>query len=67
MTGLPGAAGTVASRFCTDPEEAHVFYAANNHGLFRSADGGMRWKALGIAWPEGVFRRGVHALVAFTA
>jgi photosystem II stability/assembly factor-like uncharacterized protein len=66
MEGLPDAAGTVASRLATHPDEPHVFYAANNHGLFRSQDGGLRWEALEIAWPEGIFRRGVSGLAAFT-
>ena len=66
MEGLPGASGTVASRLATHAGEPGVFYAANNHGLFRSQDGRTSWKALGIAWPEGVFRHGVSALEAFS-
>lgn len=65
MEGLPDAGGTVASRLGTVPDEPGVFYAANNHGLFRSRDGGRSWTALEIAWPEGVFRQGVEALMAF--
>lgn len=65
MEGLPAAAGTVASRLATHPDEPHAFYAANNHGLFRSQDGGLRWEALEITWPEGIFRRGVSGLAAF--
>jgi hypothetical protein len=65
MEGLPEGRGTVASRLATHPDEAHVFYAANNHGLFRSEDGGMSWRMLEITWPEGVFRHGVSALAAF--
>ena len=65
MEGLPNGRGTVASRLATHADEPGVFYAANNHGLFRSKDGGVSWKALEIAWPDGVFRRGVDALIAF--
>jgi hypothetical protein len=65
MEGLPDARGTVASRLATHPDEPDVIYAANNHGLFRSEDGGMSWKTLEIAWPEGVFRHGTSALAAF--
>lgn len=65
MAGLPDPAGTVASRLATHPDEPGVFYAANNHGLFRSEDGGRNWKALEIAWPERAFARGVDALAAF--
>lgn len=64
MEGLPEGRGTVASRLAANPDEPGVFYAANNHGLFRSRDGGQRWHALEIDWPEGVFRRGVEALAA---
>jgi photosystem II stability/assembly factor-like uncharacterized protein len=66
MEGLPRAAGTVASRLATHPNEPGVFFAANNHGLFRSKDGGKTWEALVIDWPTGVFRHGVAALAAFT-
>ena len=65
MEGLPDGQGTVASRLATHADEPGVFYAANNHGLFRSKNGGMSWKALEIAWPDDVFRHGVDALVAF--
>jgi hypothetical protein len=65
MEGMPEAKGTVTSRLATNPEEPGVFYAANNHGLFRSQDGGKRWEAHEVAWPERVFQRGVRALTAF--
>jgi hypothetical protein len=65
MVGLPGAPGTVASRLATHPGEPGTFYAANNHGLFRSQDGGRTWRALEVSWPEGAFRHGVAALTAF--
>ncbi len=65
MEGLPDGQGTVASRFTTHTEEPGVFYAANNRGLFRSKNGGMSWKSLEIEWPDGAFRYGVDALVAF--
>lgn len=63
MEGLPAARGTVASRLAAHADEPHVFYAANNQGLFRSEAGGQRWEALPIEWPEGVFRHGVKGLV----
>lgn len=65
MAGLPEARGTVASRLAAHPDEPNVFYAANNHGLFRSEDSGLSWQALDIPWPEGAFRHGVAALAAF--
>jgi hypothetical protein len=63
--GLPQAQGTVASRLATS-KELGVFYAANNHGLFRSEDAGMSWKALEISWPDGAFSKGVAALALFS-
>ena len=66
MDGLPNARGTVASRLATHREEPGVFYAANNHRIFRPGDEGLTWQALEIEWPEGIFRRGVDALVVFT-
>lgn len=62
--GLPDARGTVASRFATSPDEPGVMYAANNHGLFRTADAGQTWKALEIPWPQGAFAHGVEALAS---
>jgi hypothetical protein len=32
-----------------DPDAPGVFYAACNHGLFRSGDGGETWAAVAIA------------------
>ena len=63
MDGLPPASGTVASRLATHPDEPGVFYAANNHGLFRSGDGGASWKVLPVRWPQGTIARSVEALV----
>src|ERR1700746_114957 len=40
MSGLPEAKGTTACRFAAHVGEPGVIYAANNHGLFRSGDGG---------------------------
>lgn len=62
MEGLPDARGTVASRFATHPGEPGVIYAANNHGVFRTADAGKTWKALEIPWPQRAFARGIEAL-----
>jgi photosystem II stability/assembly factor-like uncharacterized protein len=61
--GLPGAQGTVASRFATSPDEPGVIYAANNRGLFQTSDAGRSWSALHIPWPPRAFAHGVDALV----
>lgn len=62
MNGLPDGRGTVASRFAASPSEPGVIYAANNHGVFRTADAGGSWKALEIPWPQSAFAQGVEAL-----
>ena len=64
MEGMPEGAGTVASRLISIAEEPRLFYATNNHGVFRSSDAGVSWHALEIPWPEGVFEHGVDAFVA---
>lgn len=48
MSGLPEAKGTTAARFATHAGEPGVIYAANNHGLFRSDNAGLSWKALDL-------------------
>lgn len=63
MDGLPEGRGTVASRFTAHLGEAGVIYAANNHGVFRTADAGRSWAPVEIPWPEGAFAQGVEALV----
>jgi len=62
MAGLPDAQGTVASRFAVSSDEPGVIYAANNHGIFRTADTGQSWQAVEIPWPQHAFDRGVDAL-----
>lgn len=63
MQGLPDGEGTVASRFATHPDEPDAVYAANNHGVFRSSDGGASWRAVEIPWPAGALAEGVEALL----
>ena len=64
MEGLPDSRGTTASRFATHPDERGVIYAANNHGLFRSPDGGRTWKTLDIPGSQHAFAHGVDALTS---
>ncbi|HEU4798059.1 MAG TPA: hypothetical protein VFT63_03970 [bacterium] len=63
MEGLPDGVGTIASRLATNPDEPGVIYAANNHGVFQTADAGRTWQALEIPWPQRAFAHGVEALV----
>ncbi len=62
MSGLPQAKGTTAARFATHAGEPGVIYAADNHGLFRSDNAGLSWKALDLPWPEPGLEDGVEAL-----
>jgi len=62
MQGLPDGRGTTASRFATSADERGVIYAANNHGVYRSADAGGTWTALDLAWPPHARRQGIDAL-----
>ncbi|MFB6192502.1 MAG: WD40/YVTN/BNR-like repeat-containing protein [Haloarculaceae archaeon] len=41
---------------------AGEFYAANNHGVYRSRDGGESWEILPIAWPGSYRKRTVRGL-----
>lgn len=63
MDGLPAAEGTVASHFATHAAQPGVFYAVNNHGLFRSDNAGHSWQELPIEWPAGVFRARVNSIL----
>ena len=51
IQGLPAAKGSIVYDLATNPREPGVFYAANNRGVFRSADAGVTWEALFIPWP----------------
>jgi photosystem II stability/assembly factor-like uncharacterized protein len=54
--GLPEERGMLSSVLAANQAEPGVFYAANNRGLFRSADAGRSWEqldVLDIPWPEG--------------
>ncbi|MFB6228664.1 MAG: WD40/YVTN/BNR-like repeat-containing protein [Halobacteriales archaeon] len=43
---------------------AGELYAINNHGLYRSADGGHSWNRLGIEWPSAYLERTPRGLDA---
>ncbi len=50
--GLPASKGMLASVLAANAAEPGVFYAANNHGLYRSPDAGQRWERIDIPWSE---------------
>ncbi len=51
-SGLPESDGTTLSIITADQAQAGRFYALNNTGLYRSADGGMSWQKLDIPWKD---------------
>ena len=61
--GLPSSRGMTRSVLTVGSGEAGSFYAANNHGIFRSPDRGESWERLDIAWPEPHRAQCVHALI----
>ncbi len=67
-SGLPPAHGSRAAVLTTNPAEANVFYAANNHGIFRSANAGLDWEMLSIPWSDNAPQLGrAHALIAVSS
>ena len=61
--GLPPSRGLLASVLAVNEAEPGIFYAANNKGLFRSADAGFSWEAPPIPWSAGTALGRAHALV----
>lgn len=61
--GLPRPEGMISSVLASNPDETGVFYAINNHGLYRSPDAGVSWQRLEIPWPERYLRHHPGALV----
>lgn len=57
--GLPDERGTTVSALAAfAPGE---FWAANNHGVYRSADAGRSWQRISLAWPDAYTRGNVLA------
>ena len=61
--GLPAAGGTTVTHFA-DTREPGVIYAANNRGVFRSDDAGLRWTPEDAPWDPRYEVQGVLALLA---
>lgn len=50
--GLPEPSGTTISMFIVPPGGPEAMYAANNRGLFHSADLGRSWTPIELPWPS---------------
>ena len=61
--GFPEPLGLLTTVLATHEAEPGVFYAANNRGVFRSADAGSIWETLPFRWPQGLRFGRAHALV----
>ena len=61
--GLPLQHGTLASVLTSNEAEPGVFYAANNHGIFRSPNAGATWRQLPIPWAAGTQIGHIDSLV----
>ncbi|HEY6540709.1 MAG TPA: glycosyl hydrolase [Ktedonobacteraceae bacterium] len=61
--GFPEPRGLLTSVLATHAAEPGVFYAANNRGVFRSADAGSSWEAMPIRWSQDLRFGRAHALV----
>jgi photosystem II stability/assembly factor-like uncharacterized protein len=64
--GLPAPGGTVVSHFAPGGRPGEI-YAANNRGIFTTADAGQEWVALELAWDKQYESEGVQALLALEA
>jgi photosystem II stability/assembly factor-like uncharacterized protein len=49
---LPAPEGTTISTVAADTIVSGVFYAASNHGIYRSRDQGLSWERLAVSWPQ---------------
>ncbi|HTK11206.1 MAG TPA: glycosyl hydrolase [Ktedonobacteraceae bacterium] len=62
--GLPPERGSLAWVLTAHEAEPGTFYAANNHGIFRSTDTGLSWETLPIPWPADMRFGRAHAIAA---
>ncbi len=61
-TGLPETKGTIRPLVAANADEHGVFYAASNHGVFRSGDAGLSWEPVLVALPGGYAGQSVQAI-----
>jgi photosystem II stability/assembly factor-like uncharacterized protein len=50
--GLPKPSGRRTAVLATHPTEPGTFFAAWEHDVFRSVNGGSNWRRLDVPWPE---------------
>lgn len=62
--GLPEPKGTTISVLASAPDEAHVIYAANNRGIFRSRDTGSTWERLSTPWAERFLQQSTQGFIS---
>lgn len=62
--GLPTPRGMLASTLASNEAELGVFYAANNHGVYRSPDTGLTWERIDIPWPDEDHTQRAEGLLA---
>jgi photosystem II stability/assembly factor-like uncharacterized protein len=55
--------GTLISEIAVNASEPGVFYAANNHGIYRSSDTGQSWQHLPLEIPARFHKQHVQSLV----
>ncbi len=60
LDGLPTGDGVM--RAVLTPVDEGAFIAANNHGVFRTADAGETWTAVGLDWPDRFIDQTVRGL-----
>ncbi len=63
--GLPQPKGSLRALVAANAAERGVFYATNNHGVFRSADGGVSWEPV-LAPLPGRYRDQSPSAIAVT-
>jgi hypothetical protein len=54
--------GTTITTLAVQASQPALFYAANNRGIFRSADAGLSWEPLAMAWPDSFAEQRVQGL-----
>jgi hypothetical protein len=59
--GIPTGEGVYRAVLANGTDEA-TFWAANNHGLYRTADGGDSWTDIDVSWPDRIIEQTCRGL-----